>query len=259
MNKTLNFARRNFMELLRDPVLYVFCLGFPLVMLVLFHVIGRYTGGHTPMFALKSLLPGILMFSSTFVMLAMSLLVSKDRQTFFVKRLYSSPMRAHDFVLGYAIVGIAVGLAQAIICMLAGLVLALIGKTEFLPFGKAVLLVLSQMPMILTNVFFGILFGTLLNDKSSPGVSSVFISLSGVLGGCWMPLEAMGGFAEFCRCLPFFPSVCLGRIVTEAQSALGTIYTFDRTAALGFVPIAIFLTLAVGLAFLVFARKMKES
>ena len=43
MAKTLNFCKRNFKELLRDPLLYVFCLGFPLVMFALFQIINKYT------------------------------------------------------------------------------------------------------------------------------------------------------------------------------------------------------------------------
>ena len=35
------FAKRNLRELLRDPLSYVFCLGLPLVMLVIFIVISR--------------------------------------------------------------------------------------------------------------------------------------------------------------------------------------------------------------------------
>ena len=89
MNKTINFCRRNLKELVRDPLIYVFCLGFPLVMLVLFNIVNKYTQGQTPMFSLKALMPAITMFSYTFVMLVMALTISKDRQSFFLKRLYS--------------------------------------------------------------------------------------------------------------------------------------------------------------------------
>ena len=139
MAKTINFCKRNLKELLRDPLLYVFCLGFPIVMLALFQIINNYTNGSTPVFELKSLLPGIIMFSYTFAMLLMALIVSKDRQTFFLKRLYSSPMRAKDFVLGYAIVGIIIGVCQSIVCILAGGVVALITKQGFVGFGKLTL------------------------------------------------------------------------------------------------------------------------
>ena len=77
--KSFVFAKRITKEMLRDPVVYVFCLGFPILMLALFAVINVYA--KQPTFALKSLVPGIMMFSFTFVMLSVSLQVSKDRST----------------------------------------------------------------------------------------------------------------------------------------------------------------------------------
>ena len=63
MSKTINFFKRNLKEVLRDPVIYIFCLGFPIVMFVLFRVINEFSDGHTAIFELLSLLPGILVFS----------------------------------------------------------------------------------------------------------------------------------------------------------------------------------------------------
>ena len=256
MKRTLNFSKRNLKELVRDPLIYVFCLGFPLVMLVLFQIIQKYSGGNTPMFEIKALLPGIIMFSYTFVMLNMSLLVSKDRQTSFLKRLYSSPMKCWDFVLGYAFVGLVIGLSQTVICILAGLIIALINGASFIAFGYILLLVVSQFPVLLISVFLGILFGTIFSDKSAPGISSVFISAVGILGGCWMPIESMGGFETFCRFLPFYPSVYIGRIPTGATNVFGATYTFDKVAILGLIPIGVFLIASVVLSFLAFRKDM---
>jgi ABC-2 type transport system permease protein len=221
MNKLFNFYKRNFKESLRDPILYVFCLGFPIVMLVIFSVIEKYSAGNTPMFELKSLIPAIITFSYSFVTLALCLMVSKDRQTFFLKRLYSSPMKCRDFVLGYALVGVVIGLVQTLVCISFGFILAITQSTEYIPFTSLLLLIVSQLPMLVINVFLGVLIGCLFSDKSAPGVSSVFISLSGIMGGCWMPLESMGGFETFCRFLPFYPSVYIGRVVTGAKNFFG--------------------------------------
>ncbi len=256
MDKMINFYKRNLKEVLRDPMIYIFCLGFPLVMLVLFQIIGKYTDGNTPMFELRALLPGIIMFSYTFVMLTMALLVSKDRQTFFLKRLYSSPMKAEHFILGYALVGISVGLAQTLICIASGFVIALISKIGFLSLGQILLLIISQFPILLTSVFFGILFGTIFNDKSAPGISSVFISLAGMLGGCWMPVEQMGGFETFCRFLPFYPSVYIGRVVTNATKLFQEPYAFDSVAYWGLLPITVFMLAGIILSFVVFKKNM---
>ena len=256
MSRTLNFFKRNIKELLRDPMIYIFCLGFPVVMMVMFQVINEVTNGHTPMFELTALLPAIIMFSYTFVMLTMALLVSKDRQTSFLKRLYSSPMKAINFILGYFLVGFLVAICQTIICIILGLIIALITKVEFISFGEIILLILSQLPILVINVFLGILLGTVFNDKTAPGICSVFISLAGMLGGCWMPLDTMGGLEVFCRCLPFYPSVCLGRVVTDAPNSLGGVYMLDNVTLLGLIPVFMFMFVSMVLSIVAFKKNM---
>lgn len=256
MSKILNFSKRNLKEILRDPIIYIFCLIFPLIMLILFQIINKYTGGNTPMFELSSLLPAIIMFSYTFVMLTMALIVSKDTQTFFLKRLYTSPMKSYHYLLGYFSVGFLIGIFQAIICVIAGLIISLITGVSFLSFLEIVLLIISQLPILIMYIFLGILLGILFNDKTAPGICSIFISLAGVLGGCWMPLEAMGKFETFCRFLPFYPSVYIGRIITKATNSLGSIYTFDNTARLGLVTVFLFAIGSIGISIIAFKRNM---
>ena len=41
MHKIKAFAVRNGMEILRDPLSYIFCVGFPLVMLVVMTLVDR--------------------------------------------------------------------------------------------------------------------------------------------------------------------------------------------------------------------------
>ncbi len=256
MNRTLNFFERNIKELLRDPVIYIFGLGFPVVTLILFMIINRFTSGQTPIFQLKSLLPGIIEFSYSFVTLILALVVSKDRQTFFLKRLYSSPMKSYDFILGYFFVGLFVGLIQTVICIITGLIISSITATDFVSFLNILLLIVSQLPLLITDICLGILLGTLFNDKSAPGVCSVLISVSGILGGCWMPIETMGSFETFCRILPFYPSVYLGRIFTKATNAIGSAYTFDNIAAIGLIPIFSFMTASMILTVVAFKKSM---
>lgn len=241
-------------EMLRDPLSYIFCLGFPVIMLILFYVINRNTGGATPVFEMASLLPGILMFSFTFMMLFGSLLLSTDRQSAFLLRLYTSPMRTWEFLAGYLCPLFLLGIAQEIVCVVAGWVLTLIGGGNFLPFGKVMLLCLWMLPMLLSFLLLGLLFGTLLNEKSAPGVCSIFISAAGVLGGCWMPLDTMGGFETFCRVLPFYPAVYIGRIITGATHTVGGAYTFDTVAKLGLIPLILTLLLTATLASVAFSR-----
>lgn len=77
----------------RDPVIYIFCLAFPVAMLALFAVINHYSGGKSPVFEFPSLIPGAITFSYSFIMLTQCLLVSKDKTTSLLKRLYTSPIK----------------------------------------------------------------------------------------------------------------------------------------------------------------------
>lgn len=258
--KSFVFAKRITKEMLRDPVVYVFCLGFPILMLALFAVINVYS--KQPTFALKSLVPGIMMFSFTFVMLSVSLQVSKDRSTSLLKRLYSSPMKAYQFVLGYAFPGIVLGILQAVICIIFGAIFGAIFSENYFQVGAAALLVVSQLPILIICVFGGILIGSLLNDKAAPGVTSALITTAGMLGGCWMPLDVMGKLETICRFLPFYPSVYWGRIITGAlhtqtgEAAMP--YVWDSVASLGIMPVAVFLVAAILLSFVAFRAQMQE-
>ncbi|MBR2375657.1 MAG: ABC transporter permease [Clostridia bacterium] len=256
MHRAFNFFKRNLKEIFRDPVIYIFCLGFPLVMLILFYALNKFTNGNTLIFELQALLPGVMLFSYSFVMLTLGLIVSKDRQTFFLKRLYSSPMKVSDFIFGYVLVGVLIGILQIVLCFVAGLILSISAGVQFLSVGEILLLTLWQMPMLIMNVFLGVLFGTLFNDKTAPGICSVFISFAGILGGCWMPIESMGAFETFCRCLPFYPSVYIGRVITNAQNSFGVSYAFDNVALLGIVPIALFMGLSILLTVVAFKKNI---
>ena len=69
MKKYTTFAKRNIKEIARDPVAYIFCLAFPVVMLALFSIINYVSGAATATFDFPSLIPGITTFSLSFIML----------------------------------------------------------------------------------------------------------------------------------------------------------------------------------------------
>lgn len=256
MNKVANFYKRNLKEVLRDPIIYIFCLGFPVIMMLLFFIINKFTGGATPTFEIKSLLAGIVVFSYSFVMLTLAIIVSKDRESSFLKRLFSAPMKARHFILGYGLVGLFIGLLQTLLCVVTALILSLATGVASVSVGGIALLFVSQLPILITNICLGILFGTIFSDKTAPGVCSIFISISGILGGCWMPVETMGAFETFCKCLPYYPSVYIGRVVCGASNALGVPYVFDTTAILGLIPIVICMVASVVLSIVIFKKKM---
>lgn len=208
--RALYFTVRNMKEILRDPLSYIFCLGFPVAMLLMFVVINHYSGGNTYWFELANLAPALTVFSFSFVLLFMTLLVAKDRATAFINRLFISPMTGFDFVAGYALCGLLLGLCQALVGYLAAPIIALCSGTQ-LSFWQLLRTLPFLLPVLLFFTCLGILFGSMFSEKSGPGIASVIITASGLTGGVWMPLETMGGFEKICRCLPFYPSVILSR------------------------------------------------
>lgn len=264
--RTKAFIKRNLLEMARDPLSYIFSMAFPVVMLVLFTVISSFAGeSGVAVFKSQSLIPGIIMFGFSFEMLLGALLVSKDKKTSFLKRLYVSPMKNHEFIIGYSLPIMLIGVIQAIVCVLVGFICAIIVGESYFSFLSCVLLIIEMLPMLIFNVALGIFFGSILSDKSAPAITSVFISGCGILGGAWMPLDIMGGFETFCRFLPFYPSVYIGRVITGAEHSIidytnpiAEKYVFDSTAALGIIPICVFVALSVILS-LIFFAKMKRS
>ena len=160
------------------------------------------------------------MFSYSLLMLMSALLISKDKSQAFLKRLFTSPLKAYNYIIGYFIPFIIVGIFQSIICIILGYIFGAISNTGFIPFPSALLLIIEMMPIMAINIFIGMCLGMVLNDKAAPAITSIFISCSGVLGGAWMPLDTMGEFETFARFMPFHPSVYLGRVITKTYHTL---------------------------------------
>lgn len=83
--------KKTFFEILRDPVVYVFCVCMPILMIFLFAIINHYTNGTTQIFEMESLIPGIIVFSFSFITLTFSLTISKDMKSAVLRRIYIAP------------------------------------------------------------------------------------------------------------------------------------------------------------------------
>ena len=208
------FAKRCTLELVRDPLSYIFSLGFPLVMLIVMTLINESIPAEAGMtvFRTDNLAPGVYVFGLSFLMLFTALLVSKDRAEAFLVRLYISPMRRADFLFGYTLPVLVLAFMQGLITMAAAFV---VGIFTDVPLDlRGLLLVLpASLPAMLLFVGFGLLFGALFSDKAAPPLSSAIISVSSFLGGMWMDLEHMDGIlVKICDALPFRHAVEAGRM-----------------------------------------------
>lgn len=250
MNKIKAFSVRNFKEIIRDPLSYIFCLGFPLVMLVIMTLVNDSIPAESGMtiFRIDNLSGGIAVFGLTFLMLFVCLNVSKDRSGAFLTRLYATPMRSGDFIAGYILPTLLLAVIQILITLAASFIVSLITGVELKPLGL-ILAVLSLLPAVILMISFGLLFGTLFSEKAAPGLCSIVISLASFLGGVWFDAESTGGVLfDICKVLPFWHSVKTARMAC-ALDFDGILPHLLITLAY----MAVFLIAAI----LVFKQKMK--
>lgn len=250
MDRTFSFASRNFKELLRDPLSYIFCLGFPLVMLVIMTLVNSSIPPEAKMtiFRIDNLSGGIAVFGLSFVMLFTCLSVSKDRAGSFLVRLYASPMRSSDFIAGYILPVFLLSMMQLIITFIASVIIGLIVGIQLDILG-CLLASLSLIPLSVTMISIGLLFGTLFSEKASPGLCSIIISLASFLGGVWFDVEGIDGvLSTICNILPFFHGTKAARAAIAME--FGDYWTHIGVTAAYALVITI-------ISILVFRKKMK--
>ena len=249
--RSLTFGRRNVKEILRDPLSYIFCLGFPLVMLVVFTIVSGSipSEANVEIFKLQSMAPSMAVFGLTFIMLFNCIQVSKDGSSAFLIRLYASPMKPTDYIMGYTLPLIVLSLAQSLITFVFSIVIGCFTGYYF-NLGNVVLCMITMLPTALLFVALGMFFGTVFSDKSAPPMSSIMISAASILGGMWMDIDSIGGnFLKISKVLPFYHGVKAARFAIQGEYAkIGKPVLIVIVYAL-----AIFL-----LSALVFRRKMQK-
>ena len=211
--KMLTFAKRNMMEMVRDPLNLCFGLGFPLVLILLLSAIQANIP--VALFEIQHLAPGIAVFGLSFITLFSATIISKDRGSSFLQRLYTTPLKASDFILGYTLPVIPVAIAQGIICYVVAIILGLDFSVNIL---YAILFII---PISILFIALGLLFGSILTDKQVGGVCGALLTnLSAWLSGIWFDLELVGGvFKKIAYALPFVHAVELQRAVISGDFA----------------------------------------
>ena len=203
----LAFARRNTRELLRDPLTLAFGLGFPLVLILLLSAIQANIP--VPLFELQHLTPGITVFGLAFMTLFSATIIARDRSSALLQRLYTTPLKSVDFILGYTLPIVPIAVAQSVICYAVAVVLGLEMTVNIL---YAVVFVI---PVSMLYIGLGLLCGSVLNDKQVGGVCGALLTnLSAWLSGVWFDLNLVGDvFRRIAYALPFVHAVEMERAV----------------------------------------------
>ena len=192
--RMLNFAKRNFKELVRDPLSLVFEIALPIFLLFIFQQI-KVPGNE---YLIENFTPGIIIFGFSFITLFTSTLIAKDRGTSLLIRLGTSPMKSSDYILGYIVSLIPIILIQDVLFFASALLMGLTFSINI------IYTILMSLVVSILFISFGILIGSLVSEKASGGVGSIIVQLVSFTSGMYFSKDLVGkGFAKVCEILPF--------------------------------------------------------
>ena len=179
--RTLNFAKRNFKEIIRDPLSIIFAILLPLFLLFIFQQFNIPSENYK----LQNFTPGIIVFGFSFITLFTGMLVSKDRTTSLLVRLGISPMKSIEYILGYMISIIPIIIMQNILFFILAIILGL---------SFTLNIIWAVLVSIIISILFitiGIIIGSLFSEKASSGISSIIVQLVCFTSGMYFPREAI--------------------------------------------------------------------
>ena len=216
MRRMLSFANRTMKEILRDPLTLGFGLGFPVILLLLLSLIQANIP--VEMFEITHLAPGITIFGLSFITLFSAQLIAKDRTSSLLTRLYTTPLKATDFILGYLLPIIPLCLAQTVICYILAMILGM----QF-----SINIIWATLMNLVPSFFYialGLLCGSAMTEKQVGGICGALLTnLSAWLSGIWFDIEMLGSvFKTIANCLPFIHAVELERavVIGDLSSAM---------------------------------------
>ena len=221
--RMMTFAKRCAKEILRDPINVGFGLGFPLILLLLLSALQANIP--VSLFEIDTLTPGITVFGLSFMTLFSATLVARDRESALLQRLYTTPLTALDFILGYMLPILPIAIGQTVICYLFAVPLGLTLSVNI------VYAMIGIIPMAIFNIALGLLCGSVFGVKQVGGICGALLTnLSAWLSGVWFDLKLVGGFFErLANGLPFVhaaemeKALCVGKFEAVADHILPVI------------------------------------
>ena len=210
--RMINFTKRNFKELIREPLSLVFEIILPLFLLFIFQQFDIPNEN----FNLEKFTPSMIVFGFSFITIFSSSLVSKDRTSSLLIRLGTSPMKLRDYILGYMLSLLPIILIQNILFFSVAILLGL---------SITINILYTILISIIVSILFisiGILIGSLVSEKGCGGLGSLVVQLVCFTSGMYFPREVVGKFFTFiCEILPF--ESCLNIVQGVLNNDLGII------------------------------------
>ena len=194
-------------------------------------------------YRLENFTPGIILFGFSFVSLFTSTLIAKDRNSSFLIRLGTSPMKSSDFILGYIISLIPIIIVQDILFFV---VACLLGLT---PSINIIFTILVSIFVSILFIALGILIGSLVSERGTGGLGSMIVQLVCFTSGMYFSKESIGKvFGIICEILPFESSLNIIKGVLNNQ--------LDIISLQNIIIFSLYTIVTLVLAILIFKKKM---
>lgn len=212
--RILNFAKRNFKEIIRDPLSIIFAIMLPVFLLFIFQQFDIPNDSYK----IENFTPGIVVFGFSFITLFTAMLISKDRTTSLLVRLGISPMKPIEYILGYMLSIIPILIIQNVLFFILAIILGLSFSINI------IWAILISIVVAVLFIAIGIIIGSIFTEKASSGISSIIVQLVCFTSGMYFPRELLGKtFAKICEYLPF--ESCVTIIKGIMNNNLGSIST----------------------------------
>lgn len=209
---------RNLKGVLRDPLALGLALALPVGMLLILLAVGRAVGeAEASWLSATQLTPGIVMFGFVMLMFSAAMALSRDRDSALLARLFTAPLRASGFIVGYSLPYLPVAAAQAVVLYVIG------GFYGLTMVGNVGLVILVLALMAVFYIALGMVFGTTLTVNQVSGAYAAVLLLT-IFGGAWIDLATLGGaFETVANVLPFAHALDATRAVMAEGAGMNDI------------------------------------
>ena len=157
--------------------------------------------------------PGIAIFGLMILISTAAEIIAGDREKGFLARMFTTPARPWDFILGYSLPFIPVLIVSTLIYLGVGMAL---GLTVVGNLGHAFLIFFL---IGLCSIGIGMIVGSLVKSASQAGVSWIFIVPMAMISGAWFTVEGMpSAVKSVAGALPFIHAIDASRAVLNGAS-----------------------------------------
>jgi ABC-2 type transport system permease protein len=165
--------------------------------------------------------PGIAVYGLMILIATAAEIIAGDRERGFLSRMFTTPARPSDFILGYSLPFIPVLIVSALVYLGVGMAL---GLTIVGSLGHAFLIFFL---IGLCGIGIGMIVGSLIKSESQAGISWLFIVPMAMISGAWFTVDRMpSALKSIADVLPFIHAIDAARTVINGASFSAVVTDF---------------------------------